>query len=377
MRALWIVAILLIIGGYAILRAAGNDTRSLYSDIRNDEFVQFFNTTAWFDESAREWHVPVHGWIYEPEDSSVRRALFEKILKDKYKLEIDEAADANFSRRLNLVIADNERGKSIVVDVAGRREVLPASEPNGHFDAILVIAESEVVEHAHHGVLPYTAVTRPDDNRTFGGSVRLVEPRGLSIISDIDDTVKISMVTDRKALLEYAFLRDFEVAPGMAELYGEWVNDDVSLHFVSSSPWQLYAPLTEFLGDHGFPWANFNLKRVRFRDETLFDLFKKGTETKPAIIREILDRYPQRQFVLVGDSGEQDPEVYAGLMREYPRQVLKSYLRNVTDETPGNVRFSSVFDGIAADRWTLFDEPASLVLPDLAESSIRTKKLGN
>ncbi len=377
MRGIWIVAILLIIGGYAILRAAGNDSKSLYSDIKDDEFVQFFNTTAWFDESTDEWHVPVHGWIYEPQDSTVRRALFEKILKEKYALEIDEETDANFSRRLNLVIADNERGKSIVVDIAGRREVLPASAPNGHFDEILVIPERVVAEHAKGGALTYAAVTRPAYDRSFTGTVRLVEPRGLSIISDIDDTVKVSMVTDRKALLEYAFLRDFEAAPGMAGLYEDWVGDDVSLHFVSSSPWQLYAPLTEFLTDHGFPWANLNLKLVRFRDETLFDLFKKGTETKPAIIRRILDRYPQRRFVLVGDSGEQDPEVYAGLMREYPQQVLKSYIRNVTGEKPGNDRFSSVFGGIPADRWTLFDEPASLQLPAAEASSIGVEERGD
>ncbi|MDJ0700713.1 MAG: DUF2183 domain-containing protein [Woeseiaceae bacterium] len=360
MRILWIVGFLVIIGGYALLRAAGNDPKSLFSDIKDDEFVQFFNSTAWFDAPAREWHVPVRGWIYEPEDSTLRRAVFEKILREKYALEVDEAAEANFARRLNLIIADNERAKSIVIDIAGRREVLPASEPNGHFGAVLVIPEEDMIEHASHGFLHYAAVTRPNDTREFAGAIRLVESSGLSIISDIDDTVKVSMVTDRKALLDYAFLRDFQAAPGMAEWYREWVNDDVSLHFVSSSPWQLYAPLKEFLDDHGFPWANLNLKLVRFRDETLFDLFKKGTETKPATIREILGRYPDRDFVLVGDSGEQDPEVYAGLLREYPQQVKKAYIRNVTNETPDNERFAAVFDGIDADRWVLFDHPKEI-----------------
>ena len=84
----------------------------------------------------------------------------------------------------------------------------------------------------------------------------------------------------------------------------------------------------------GFPWATFNLKAVRFRDETLLDLFKKGTETKPLIIKGILDRYPGRTFILVGDSGEQDPEVYAALLREYPNQVLQAYIRNVAEDAP-------------------------------------------
>ena len=77
-----------------------------------------------------------------------------------------------------------------------------------------------------------------------------------------------------------------------------------------------------------------------------------------------MQTYPERKFVLVGDSGEQDPEVYAALMHKYPGQVLKAYIRNVTDETAGNERFSTVFDGICTESWLLFDDPRSLVLPD-------------
>ena len=106
-----------------------------------------------------------------------------------------------------------------------------------------------------------------------------------------------------------------------------------------------------------------SLKSIRFRDETFFDLFKKGTETKPASIEKILAAYPGRDFVLVGDSGEQDPEVYAALIREYPDQVRKIHIRNVTRETPDNDRFKAVFADIEPDRWSLFDDPKTLDLP--------------
>jgi len=125
----------------------------------------------------------------------------------------------------------------------------------------------------------------------------------------------------------------------------------------------LYAPLREFLDRDAFPWASFSLKAVRFRDETLLDLFKQGTETKPAAIGNILDRYPYRRFVLVGDSGEQDPEVYAELLRNRPEQVLRVYIRNVTQADRDDERFASVFDGIDADRWQLFTNPEALTLP--------------
>ena len=212
--------------------------------------------------------------------------------------------------------------------------------------------------------LPFTAVMGESEHREFGGEVRLVGSNGFSVISDIDDTVKVSHVMDRRQLLENTFLLDFVAAPGMAGTYRRWASSGASFHFVSSSPWQLYAPLTEFLDATGFPWATLNLKLVRFRDETLFDLFKEGTETKPPIIRSILDRYPDRRFVLVGDSGERDPEVYAELMRERPARIQRIYIRNVTGEAADNERFAALFDGIDTERWRLFEMPDGLDLPE-------------
>jgi len=330
------------------------------SDLAQDETLVFFRTAGWLDEDAQEWHLPIHGWIYEPADSAARRALFETILEKKFDLVVDEDNEANFSERLNLLIADNERGKKIVIEMAGRVHELPASSENGHFEAILRVPEAEIAGFVAAGRLPYSAVTSESEGRAFDGEIGLVTPVGLSIVSDIDDTVKISNVTDHKQLLESAFLLDFTAAPGMASLYSHWAAQDASFHFVSSSPWQLYTPLQEFLDDSGFPWATFNLKAVRFRDETLFDLFRKGTETKPPAIKAVLDRYPGRTFILVGDSGEQDPEVYAALLREYPDQVAEVYIRNVTQATTDDERFATLFSGIDPKRWHLFDNPGQL-----------------
>ena len=103
---------------------------------------------------------------------------------------------------------------------------------------------------------------------------------------------------------------------------------------------------------------------MRVKDETLFSLFRKGTETKPAQIEPILKRFPHRRFVLVGDSGEQDPEVYAALLKEYPAQIARIYIRNVDDSAPTDARFEAVFESIDAGKWSLFTDPAELELPD-------------
>ena len=353
MLRLIFISTLFLLAGCDIGSTAPQQPSGPYSDIAAD-------TAGWLDQERQEWQLPVHGWIYEPEDSTARRKLFERVLEQKFDLVVNEATEANFGRRLNLLIADNERGKKIVIELAGRVHELPESAENGHFSTVLSVPVSEVIDFMEKGRLPYSAVTHPRETRGFAGEIQLVAPSGLSVISDIDDTAKISNVTDHRRLLEYTFLRDFVPAPGMAELYAQWADQDAAFHFVSSSPWQLYSPLQEFLDASGFPWATFSLKAVRFRDETLFDLFKQGTETKPDAIKAILENYPGRTFILVGDSGEQDPEVYAALMREFPQQIIGIYIRNVTGASRDDARFSAEFGGLSEDRWHLFEDPGRL-----------------
>jgi phosphatidate phosphatase APP1 len=360
MHKFFLLCVCLLVAGLSAQTACAGDNKPAYSDISSDEHVVFFRTAAWLDEDSQEWQVPIHGWIYEPEDSATRMALFTSILDKKYDLAPDKNTEGNFSRRLNLVIADNERGKKIVVNIAGLTVTLAPSSTNGHYKSTLSIPLADAEPFISNGRMRFSAVTDEDEDRHFAGEVLIVTPTGASIISDIDDTVKISGVTDRRALLKNTFLLDFAAVPGMAELYRSWSNDDTSLHFVSSSPWQLYSPLVEFLDDARFPDAALSLKSVRFRDATLFDLFKKGTETKPQVIEEILTTYPGRRFILVGDSGEQDPEVYARIFRSHPQQIEKIYIRNVTGEVADNHRFTDVFKDIGPDCWQLFDHASEL-----------------
>jgi len=358
-----IVIIALFLSTLTSCVAAEKVNKPMVSDIKSDEFVVFFRTSGWMSDDNNYWHIPIHGWIYEPEDSRVRKAMIEKTLSLKFGLDTSKANEANFDRRVNLLIADNERNKRIVVRIGAQNYVLPPSTENGHFQQVIRIPASEISQLSHNGRITFSAVVKPGDKRSFSGEVRLVAPSGLSVISDIDDTIKITEVIRLEKLLEHTFYNDFAAAPGMALWYQSW-GDETMLHLVSSSPWQLYSPLLEFVQQAGFPWATFSLKSIRFRDETLLNLFKKGTETKPAQIEALLKTYPKRKFILIGDSGEQDPEVYAGIARKYSTQIVKIYIRNVTNASPDDERFKLVFTSIPNGRWQLFTDPATLKLTD-------------
>lgn len=332
------------------------------TNIKSDENVVFFRTDASYVEGAEEWLVPVHGWVYEDERSWFRKNAFSRILRAKYGLAVSEDNSIFFDRRTGLMIADNERNKVVVIEVGDERHTLPRSGPNGHFKGELRIAQQDIEQVADGDIVRYRALLPAADDREFTGAFRLIPTDGVSIISDIDDTVKITGVTSKRDLMDNTFYREFAAIPGMAERYQEWEDHGLEIHFLSSSPWQLYPELYEFTRAHDFPWASFYLKNVRFKDRTFLNLFKEGSVTKPIQIAHLLERFPARQFVLIGDSGEQDPEAYTMMMMQYPERIKGIFIRNVTGETLNDERFLELTDQLPDGAIQLFEDPKEIVL---------------
>ena len=144
------------------------------------------------------------------------------------------------------------------------------------------------------------------------------------VVSDIDDTILETGVQRvgrmiRRTVTGSALTRTpFAGAP---ELYRDLAAGVNPVFYVSSSPWNLHAFLVAFLRNYRFP-----LGPVLLRD-LLGD--SAGREQKTARIQEVLDLHPQLRFVLIGDSGEKDPEIYADVVRANPGRVLAVYIREV------------------------------------------------
>ena len=331
------------------------------SNISAKERVVFFTTHSWYDAKSHTWNVPIHGRVYEFENRRIVRAVFTELLQRKYGLKANDHTEENYLYRTKLLTADNESGKRIVVKLCGKRYVLPKTQANGHFKATIAVPADTANKLASNGTLDYELVLRPNIKRSFIGKSILVEDEGVSIISDIDDTIKLSYVTDHKKLFESSFFNDFEPVAGMPELYQQWLQQGASFHYVSSSPWQLYEPLDEFLNDYAFPMATMSLKMVRFKDETFFNLFKSATKTKPQAIDAIIKHYQNRKFVLIGDSGEKDAQVYAEIAKSYPDHIAKIYIRNVDGSELESI-YKVIFDGLPQNLWQIFHRPEEISL---------------
>lgn len=125
-----------------------------------------------------------------------------------------------------------------------------------------------------------------------------------------------------------------------------------SFHYVSGAPWQLFQPLCDFIDKEGFPEGSFHMKSVPanlLSPATWKDLLKlvgdATVEQKLAQISNIMTRFPGRKFILVGDSGEHDPEIYQQLQNTFGDQITKIVIRDVVDSrhsTPGRLDGMSV-----------------------------------
>ena len=347
------------------------------SPIKSDEQVLFYPTLGWFvgiphepEESRNHFEIEIHGCIFEAGKHAAGVKLIRELTGiDESKLSGQEAA--LFQQRAELFAVDHERGKAIPVRIGDQTYLLPESEANGHFHGRIRTSGYGLQNALGEPVrkVKVAAVLRDGDSREFSGRVHLAPnaPPVVRVISDIDDTIKISQVRDKPALLLNTFCRPFRPAPGMADLYRDWETAGARFHYVSGSPWQLYPPLAEFIRNHNFPAGSFHMKLFRPTDRSATNLFGSQIEYKRGEITALFEKFPRDRFILVGDSGEQDATIYAELAREFPRQVSRILIRNVTDDPIDT--FRETFTGLPDDLWQVFREPSEIQVSLKAEKS--------
>ncbi len=188
--------------------------------------------------------------------------------------------------------------------------------------------ELELIEPVRANAAPATAV----------GQV-LVPPASAQygVISDIDDTVLQTDATNLVRMARATFLGNARIRlpfQGVAAFYralhggrsGHALNP---MFFVSSSPWNLYDLLSDFFNLRGIPIGPvLFLRDWGLSDEGFLPIHNR--EHKLVYIKKIVKSYPRLPFILIGDSGQEDPEIYAEMVSLYPNRIQAVYIRNVS-----------------------------------------------
>ena len=202
-------------------------------------------------------------------------------------------------------------------------------------------------------------LTDPPNGIEVSATARVITPAPTAtfgVVSDMDDTVLQSEVTSflraaRTVLLENALTR--LPFPGVAAFYralekGATGAEANPIFYVSSSPWNLYDVIDGFLDAQRIPTGPLLL-----RDWDLGRLTERHAHHKHAAIREILETYPALPFLLIGDSGQEDPEIYTELVRDNPGRIRAVYIRNVTPHAERTTRIRTLAREVAASGSTL------------------------
>lgn len=198
-----------------------------------------------------------------------------------------------------------ETGRGGYVDV-----VLPSSLPAGWGEVTVSIAGGD---------------PQPAAVRVVGAAEHL------GIISDIDDTVLVTAMPRPLLAFWNTFVRPEESrkpVPGMAEVYGALRQDDPDAFvvYVSTGAWNVAPALRRFVQRKGFPQGPLLLTDWGPTPE---GWFRSGLDHKRSTLRRLVDELPQLRWVLVGDDGQHDPQLYDELVWARPDDVRLVIVRQL------------------------------------------------
>lgn len=231
-------------------------------------------------------------------------------------------ANAHLMERLRPFLSNPLAGLGVMVFFFNETESVSRTvrtDESGHF--VLRAALPFVATHVRVLASEDLCVARP---------IELVEPVGISLISDIDDTVKHSAISSgAKEIFRNTFVRELAElsVDGVSEWYTQLAKRGVGFHYVSNAPWQLYPLLEKYFKLVGLPPGSFHLKQYT---GMLQGIFEPTAERKRGPLEQILRDFPERRFILVGDSGEADLEVYTDIVLANPGRILGIFIRDVT-----------------------------------------------
>jgi phosphatidate phosphatase APP1 len=349
------------------------------------EQIVFFPSPAALSKDGKSWLLTIQGRIFKPVAAGKRRGHLIDAIARVAGLTKGEKVSGFLRQRVGYFLSDSKGRERVSIRIGDQTFPLQASDAAGYFITQIPLASDQAIKLAKDGVISFESLTTPANRETFKGQTVLVPEEGIFVVTDMDDTIKDSHVLNRKELLKNTFVRDFTPVEGMSGLYRSWktrFGDRMQFEVVSAGPWQLNEPLSEFTESAGFPTFFWQMRSVDVNAAKLWELVAKPYCFKVRAIETLMRLFPKRHFVLVGDSGEQDPEVYSTILLEFPNQVDAVFVRQVSELRPpsgvpvcagvdpafirqvpknlDNHRFQILFPKTAAAKVYLFHDPKEL-----------------
>ena len=262
------------------------------------------------------------------------------VLDDRRLYEADESdrRRRNIKAMISRYMADALPGIRVRICFEGQEKIVETGD-DGYFEAVFHFRKTLTAGWHKATLQVLDKLVDYQEPREITGEVLIVDDSSrFGIISDIDDTILVSHATQVFRKLELVLTRNAKTRlpfTGVESFYnalhfhrGEPLNP---VFYVSSSEWNLYDFLEDFCDTRQLPKGVFMLKDLK---ENIWSLIKTGGGShrhKANKIRKILDLYEDMAFILIGDSGQRDAEIYAEIIANYPNRILVAYIRDVSD----------------------------------------------
>jgi phosphatidate phosphatase APP1 len=239
----------------------------------------------------------------------------------------DDSAWRNLKNIIRRFNSDELPLVEIAASFEGQSKVVKTDD-EGYFTLEF---ETEPLEGIWHNVALYYSDNRRESEAIGQVMIPPVSAQ-FGIISDMDDTVIRSNVPNRIKLVANTLFKNAHTRlpfSGVAEFYRALQAGTAAtfnpIYYVSNSPYNLYDLLAEFFVVRGIPIGPIYLRDFGLTNR----LSGVSSKHKAKRITELLNLYPHLTFILIGDSGEHDPELYREMVRQFPNRILAIYIRNV------------------------------------------------
>ncbi|MBX2840216.1 MAG: DUF2183 domain-containing protein [Flammeovirgaceae bacterium] len=270
----------------------------------------------------------------------------------------DNSKWKNFLAMIKRYLSDGLPGLPVEAKYGKKKKVV-CSDQNGFFEVNFKNENGGGQNRSNWGEIELNLLDTLDEqspeSKVKGEYLVINNKLQYGIISDVDDTFLISYSTRfLKKLRLLLFKNAYTRLPfkGVAAFYralrrGRDGKQRNPIFYVSSSEWNLYDLLVDFCHFNNIPKGPFMLRNISQNPLKIWKSGRGNHNHKFDKIIRLLELYPDLKFILIGDTGQKDAEIYGRIAMEYPEQILGIYLRQV-NKGRNNVMISKIKKTIAA-----------------------------
>ncbi|CAG8975867.1 hypothetical protein HYALB_00011117 [Hymenoscyphus albidus] len=332
--------------------------------ITSEDTVWLLDNTAYRNKQTGQWEAEFVAAVFD-KNSGVEVSTVVADIAEKLGIAKGDKQEARIQERLMPFVQDVLPGRVVRVHYGGKVDLkLGPGGRNG------ICSEIKTIPDGRGGnVVHVTALVPKGTNGILGSRTVYAEPEGWGVISDIDDTIKITQTSDPIGILRTTFVSDPTPIAGMPELY-QYLQTLVSTRspwfYLSASPYNLYSFLSAFR-QRFFPQGTMILRDSSWMNLAgLLSNLTLGTQAyKVDRISKINSWFPKRKMICIGDSTQSDPEAYGEIFRKHPNWVHLILIRKVTDiaalgmeEKNDPKRFEKAFECVPKNYWFVFEDPS-------------------